>query len=65
VATCQIEVGGVPTEGVHAYVRAEEGDSVDIRARMMFGGIGKKNATFLSRFYIKNEHFTKTGSGQT
>jgi hypothetical protein len=40
----------VPTEGVHAYVRAEEGDSVDIRARMMFGGIGKKNATFLSRF---------------
>ena len=51
MATCQIEVGGVPTEGVHAYVRAEEeGDSVDIRARMMFGGIGKKNATFLSRF---------------
>ena len=35
----QIAVGGVATEGVHAYVRAPDGDSVDIRARMMFGGI--------------------------
>jgi predicted PhzF superfamily epimerase YddE/YHI9 len=34
----QIVVGGVATEGVHAYVRAAEGDSVNIRARMMFGG---------------------------
>eukprot|EP01044_Picomonas_judraskeda_P043641 COSAG03_NODE_23059_length_283_cov_2.211957_1_plen_87_part_01 len=29
----------MPAEGVHAYVRATEGDSVDIRARMMFGGL--------------------------
>ena len=35
----QTEIGGVPTEGVHAYVRTTEGDHVDIRARMMFGGI--------------------------
>ena len=31
-------VGGVATDGVHAYVRAADGDAVDIRARMMSGG---------------------------
>ena len=35
----QLELGGTPSAGVHAYIRAEDGDSVDIRARMLEVGL--------------------------
>jgi len=46
-----------------------EGNVCTNTSAYYYGGWGyylaSKNAIFLSHLHIKNEHFTKTGSGQT